>query len=118
VRDQSADADFGRLHEISRHATHSSETLTVTIQTIESMLKRHKDFYDGSRSQTAVTGTDWRATHQYIDFQAQLIRNLKLRSQANQERLQSEITLVTLPSAKCRPNQWENNRLTLDRLIT
>ncbi|KAF2998830.1 hypothetical protein E8E13_002480 [Curvularia kusanoi] len=34
------------------------------------------------------------ATQQDIVFQGQLIRNLKLRSQANQERLQSEIALA------------------------
>ncbi|KAF2191309.1 hypothetical protein K469DRAFT_720289 [Zopfia rhizophila CBS 207.26] len=93
-KDQAADADFSELHEISRHSTHSSETLSVTIQTMEDLQQRHREFHEHSLSPIAVTSTGWKATQQYMGFQAQLIRNLKLRSQANQERLLNEITLA------------------------
>jgi hypothetical protein len=61
------------------------------------MRERHGDFHERSHSATDAQKASWRMTQQYMDFQAQLIQNLKLRSQANQERLQSEITLVLLP---------------------
>lgn len=36
-------------------------------------------------------------TQEYIKFQLQMIRNMKLRSEANLERLKNEITLVETP---------------------
>jgi hypothetical protein len=59
---------------------------------MDAMRQRHLDFHKHSKD------TRWMATQQHISFQGQLIRNLKLRAQANQERLQSEITLVSTPS--------------------
>lgn len=56
---------------------------------MDAMRQCHLDFH-----QLANNGR-WLATQQQIKFQGQLIRNLKLRAQANQERLQSEITLVS-----------------------
>ncbi|KAG9198592.1 hypothetical protein G6514_009834 [Epicoccum nigrum] len=82
------DTDFSQLHEISRHATHSKETLSVTADSMDAMRQCYLNFH-----QLANDGR-WTATQQQISFQGQLIRNLKLRAQANQERLQSEITLA------------------------
>ena len=59
---------------------------------MDAMRQRHLDFHE-QHSKNAR----WTATQQHISFQGQLIRNLKLRAQANQERLQSEITLVRSP---------------------
>ncbi|KAF2632494.1 hypothetical protein BU25DRAFT_381962 [Macroventuria anomochaeta] len=92
--DWAIDADFSELHEISRHATHSTETLSVTTESMKAMRERHKDFHERSHSTTIANNACWTMTQQRMDFQAQLIRNLKLRSRANQERLQSEITLA------------------------
>lgn len=88
------DTDFSQLHEISRHATHSKETLSVTSDSMNAMRQRHLDFHERSNN------ARWMATQQHISFQGQLIRNLKLRAQANQERLQSEITLVSTPNSQ------------------
>ena len=53
-----------------------------------------------------------------MNFQAQLIHNLKLRSRANQERLQSEITLVFLHPVQRSWMQQEEFALIKDRLTT
>jgi hypothetical protein len=87
--DLAIDTDFSQLHEISRHATHSKETLLVTSDSMNAMRQRHLEFHRHSKD------ARWTATQQHISFQGQLIGNLNLRAQANQERLQSEITLVS-----------------------
>jgi hypothetical protein len=91
------DADFSGLHEISRHATHSTETLDVTIQSLKTVRQRHRELHEHAASTTAGTEASWKQSQQHMDFQVQLIHNLQLRSAANQERLQSEITLVLQP---------------------
>jgi hypothetical protein len=61
---------------------------------MDAMRQCHLNFH-----QLANNGR-WLATQQQISFQGQLIRNLNLRAQANQERLQSEITLVSSPASQ------------------
>jgi hypothetical protein len=45
------------MPEIARHAIHSSETLTVAIQAIASMIQEHEIFFEENSSlpQTAIT---------------------------------------------------------------
>jgi hypothetical protein len=95
-REGVTETSFSKLNEISRHATHSTETLSVTTQSLEIMQQRHRSFHESSPSPNAATQTFPETAQQHMNFQAQLIHNLKLRSCANQERLQSEITLVFL----------------------
>jgi hypothetical protein len=82
------------MHETARHAIHSSETLSVSKETME-----------GVRQQVVSLSTkDKRggpehaeASHQiriHLDSQMQMLCNLFLRSQSNKERLQNEIALV------------------------
>ena len=94
-KNRAVDADFSEMHEISRHATHSTETLSATMLSMEAMRARHKNFHQRSHA-TTTRNACWITTQQHMELQGQLIRNFKLRSQANQERLQSEITLVLL----------------------
>jgi hypothetical protein len=95
-REGVTETSFSKLNEISRHATHSTETLSVTTQSLEVMQQRHRSFHESSPSPNAATETFLETAQQNMNFQALLIHNLKLRSCANQERLQSEITLVFL----------------------
>ena len=90
----------------------------MTIQALDAMQQQHKNFHEHSLSPQAATGTSWKTAQQYMGFQAQLIRNLKLRSQANQERLQSEITLVILPFVGGRKKQQKGMVLTVYRPTT
>ncbi|KAH8711821.1 hypothetical protein GQ44DRAFT_714242 [Phaeosphaeriaceae sp. PMI808] len=92
--DGATETDFSELHEISRHATHSTETLIVAAQSIAAMQERHREFRERSISATSAKKTNFRDLQQHMEFQAQLIRNMVERSRSNQERLQSEITLA------------------------
>lgn len=88
--------DYDRLHEIARHATHSSETLDVAVGTVDSMLRQHKEFLEERPVKAKETATVCisKRTAKTLEFQSQMLQNFKLRSQANGERLRNEITLV------------------------
>lgn len=88
--------DYARLHEIARHATHSSETLEVAVGTVDSMLRQHKEFLEERPVKAKETATVCisKRTAKTLEFQSQMLQNFKLRSQANGERLRNEITLV------------------------
>jgi HSP90 family molecular chaperone len=85
-------AIFGPIHEISRHAIHTSEILEAAIDTIKEM----------QDSRTAIQkrllddlGETYREqAKDYAQFQLSLLKCLKLRSDSNQERLKNEINLV------------------------
>lgn len=82
------------IHETARHAIHSFETLSVSVETVKAMQQQvtgisTKD-KQGGRARPE-------ASHQiqvYIESQVWMLRNLLLRSQSNKERLQNEIALV------------------------
>jgi hypothetical protein len=82
------------MHEAARHAIHSFETLSVTVETVEAM-QRHIVYLASKSKQKG--GNEPEAPSQvrtHIAFQASMLRNLLLRSQSNKERLQNEIALV------------------------
>ncbi|KAF1813278.1 hypothetical protein P152DRAFT_434213 [Eremomyces bilateralis CBS 781.70] len=84
--------DFSVLHELARHAIHSSETLSVTTLSLQT-LRTHQRHY--RRNSTVVKGTTQIPTVvAEMDFQLQMLENLKLRSDANEARLKNEITLA------------------------
>jgi Mg2+ and Co2+ transporter CorA len=80
--------DYRRLHDLARHAIHVTETLDVTIHTMEGMLRQHQDLRSDVSNKHA-----WRAIHQKLLFSKQIIGSLQCRSRSNQERLQNEIQL-------------------------
>jgi hypothetical protein len=90
------DANFFALHEISRHAIHSTETLTVASQSMEALGNRQHEVFESLMSSSKLNGAYCSEAEQHTQFHAQLLRNFRLRSQANQERLQNEIVLVCL----------------------
>ena len=82
------------MHEAARHAIHSFETLSVSVETVEAM-QQHIVYLAGKSKQPGRGGSE--ASHRlrmHMDAQARMLRNLLLRSQSNKERLQNEITLV------------------------
>lgn len=83
---------FKEIHNISRHAIHSSEILAATIDTMRELQRHQTDI----RENLAVKfeGNYMKQAKAYTDFQIQLIRNLKLRSESNQKRLENEVNLV------------------------
>jgi hypothetical protein len=85
---------FLMMHEAARHAIHSFETLSVTVDTMEAM-QRHVVYLAGKSKQKSRNEPDAVSkVRTHIAFQAGMLRNMLLRSQSNKERLQNEIALV------------------------
>ncbi|KAK4196951.1 hypothetical protein QBC40DRAFT_286388 [Triangularia verruculosa] len=98
-------AIFSEVHEMSRHAIHSSEILEATIDTLKDLQRCrtmiHDSFHsqppsaagavDGSMTPTYLTQTYKHQAHHYAQFQISLLKNLKLRADSNRERLKNEI---------------------------
>lgn len=84
------------MHETARHAIHSFETLSVSVETLEAMQQQAVDLSSKDKQRG---GELTEASHQiriHIDSQIRMLRSLFLRSQSNKERLQNEIALVGL----------------------
>jgi hypothetical protein len=80
------------MHEISRHATHVTEVLSVTIETMKEIQRQQKVIYESLSSDLAKPYQE--QAQEYMSFQLQMLKSLKLRSESNHDRLKSEITLV------------------------
>jgi hypothetical protein len=80
------------MHEISRHAIHVAEVLSVTIETTQGIQRQQKAVH-GSLSPDLVPSYREQA-QEYMSIQLQIFKSLKLRSDSNHERLKNEITLV------------------------
>ncbi|CAI6099577.1 unnamed protein product [Clonostachys chloroleuca] len=83
---------FKPMHDISRHAIHSSEILSTTIKTFEEMLKSQTKVYNESPG--AYEKTYQEQAKEYMKFQIQVVKSLKLRSDSNQQRLENEVNLA------------------------
>ena len=83
------------MHEISRHAIHTSEVLAVTIGTMKELQRYQTRIYDSLVSDDLEEQYKEQAKA-YTDFQIQCIKSLKLRSESNQKRLENEINLVNI----------------------
>lgn len=83
------------MHEAARHAIHSSEILSVSVETVAAMQQQTVNMSKmDKKSAKKDAGSSYVQAH--IDCQARMLRNLLLRSQSNKERLQNEIALVML----------------------
>ena len=98
VQDRSLPADrskdFVMMHEGARHAVHSFETLSVTVETVEAMQQHIALLADRSRQASGSEPEALLQTRTQTAFQARMLRSLLLRSQSNKERLPNEIALV------------------------
>jgi hypothetical protein len=91
------ETDYFLLHEIARHGLHVSETLSVAIQSLDAIQQHHKQFHANSTldCSKSIRGR-WDKVGSRFEFQLDLLRSLLQRSEANNARIQNEITLVSL----------------------
>jgi hypothetical protein len=90
---------------MARHGIHVSEILDVSIQSLDGLRKYQEAVHDMHRLELPRNYRT-QAT-ELIQFQIQAVRNLKQRSDANNQRLNNEITLVSARtdySAQCKQN--------------
>jgi hypothetical protein len=85
---------FLMMHEAARHAIHSFETLSVTVETVEAMQRHIVHLASKSKQKSGNEPDAMSKVRTHMAFQAGMLRNLLLRSQSNKERLQNEIALV------------------------
>lgn len=81
--------DYPLMHEIARHACHSSETLLVAIETISKMHKQHNSFQEKRTEHSSSVRLG-----QLLDFQEQMLRGQHTRSVAVEARLKNELNLA------------------------
>ncbi|CAO2655074.1 Nn.00g118070.m01.CDS01 [Neocucurbitaria sp. VM-36] len=85
--------DFVMLHETARHAIHSFETLSVSVETLRVLKQRALDLSVGKGQRAGHPNETSHQISMYLDSQIHMLHNLLLRSQSNKERLQNEIAL-------------------------
>lgn len=89
------ETDYFLLHEIARHGVHVSETLSVAIQSLDAMQHHHERFCTNSTLACSKNGRGrWDKVGSLFEFQLGLLRGLFQRSEANNARIQNEITLA------------------------
>lgn len=92
---RSQEADYFLLHEIARHGVHVKEMLSVAIRSLDAVRQHHARFCANtglarSNSKRAL----WDKVESQFEFQHGFLQGLLDRSEANNERIQNEITLV------------------------
>ncbi|KAK4231145.1 hypothetical protein QBC38DRAFT_451522 [Podospora fimiseda] len=83
---------FGAIHEISRHAIHSSEVLEAGVDTLKELHRCQIAVHNKIADELKETYTQ--QAREYTEFQITLLKNLKLRADSNRERLKNEINLA------------------------
>lgn len=101
--------NFKILHDLSRHTTHSSETLSVAVNTIEAlsldMISRPQSLSPAATTNQQDAVNTWakqmetRRELQGLRFQVQTLKALQARSESNHARLLNEINLVSFAEA-------------------
>jgi hypothetical protein len=86
------------MHEMARHAIHSSEMLAIAIETLSSIIQEHEIFV----ADNAIEIRFYRQTDKDLRYLSTLFKSLYFRSKALEERLRSEINLVILSKSPCR----------------
>ncbi|EOA86728.1 uncharacterized protein SETTUDRAFT_178730 [Exserohilum turcica Et28A] len=85
---------FTLLHEAARHASHSSETLSVAIETLGSIQQQTTNETKRASAKLRGVQESFESVNRQLDLQLRMLQNLSLRAQSNKERLQSEIALA------------------------
>jgi hypothetical protein len=83
--------DYVLMHEMARHAIHSSEMLAMAIETLTSIIQEYEIFVADS----STTAVKYRQTEKDLRYISTLFKSLHLRSKALEERLKNEINLVS-----------------------
>jgi hypothetical protein len=112
------------MHEISRHAIHTSEILAATIETMKELQRYQADIHESLLIDLEKNYKE--QAKAYTNFQIQLLKSLKLRSESNQKRLKNEVNLVlnhplrsrtsdvpiSMEAYQCRPSTTSPSRTT------
>ncbi|CAI6342361.1 unnamed protein product [Periconia digitata] len=89
------ETDYFLLHEIARHGVHVSETLRVAIQSLDAIMQHHEKFrMNVSLSHGKNQHSCWDKVESRLAFQLRFLQGLLERSEANNARIQNEITLA------------------------
>ncbi|KAH7075152.1 hypothetical protein FB567DRAFT_184700 [Paraphoma chrysanthemicola] len=86
--------EFLHLHDIARHAIHVSETLDVTVTTIETIATCHDTYIRSSFVTDDQTRNAHSTLRSRLQFYNHMIRSLRYRAASNKERLNNEIQYV------------------------
>lgn len=81
------------MHEMARHAIHSSEMLAMGIETITSIIQEH-DILITENPSFPFMGAVCKQSGKDLRYLCTLLKSLHLRSKALEERLRNEINLV------------------------
>lgn len=81
--------EYEDLHEIARHAIHSTEMLATAINVVEAMIEEHKERLSAVESTLAE-----REAGRSLKYHKTLLQGFHLRSQALESRLGNEMNLV------------------------
>jgi uncharacterized heparinase superfamily protein len=81
------------MHELARHAIHSSEMLAVAAETISNLVQENEIFLNNNALPVASAPLS-RQTMRTLRSHIALLRSLYLRSKALEDRLRNEINLV------------------------
>ena len=88
--------DYFLLHEIARHGVHVSETLSVATRSLDAMQHHHERFRANSDLTRSKNGRRrWDKVGSRFESHLSLLQSLLQRSEANNARIQNEITLVS-----------------------
>ncbi|KAK4462990.1 hypothetical protein QBC42DRAFT_266827 [Cladorrhinum samala] len=85
-------AIFEEIHDISRHAIHSSEILEAGVDTLKEL--KHCQVAVHEKMSQILGKTYIQQAREYTQFQISLLKNLKLRADSNRERLKNEVNLA------------------------
>jgi hypothetical protein len=82
------------MHEIARHAIHSSETLEMAMETLSRMIQEHQAWFDDNAAENASKTVSLKPIRKSLQYQNTILKCLHLRAKAIEERLRNEINLV------------------------
>ena len=83
------ETDYPLMHELARHACHSSETLLVAVETISNMYIQYSLFLEDQSTYASSV-----KLRQFFEFQKQMLKGQHARSVTIETRLKNELNLA------------------------
>lgn len=90
--DRKPSPDYREMHDLARHAIHVSESLTVSLETVGSIIRSHDNLLRARTDRVSVR--EGKMIHSRLLFMENILHNLRSRSDSNQQRLLNEIQLA------------------------
>ncbi|KAE8873266.1 hypothetical protein PTNB73_02417 [Pyrenophora teres f. teres] len=92
---RSQETDYFLLHEVARHGVHVSETLNAAMRSLDAMQHHRERFHTANHFVRDSNGyKHWDKVRSRFEFQLRFLEGLLQRSEANNARIQNEITLT------------------------